>query len=308
LHAADIVRFESRLLLMGIVVALAPARAFAADGAPLLTSDDVNALITNNYLRRAPAQVTADLGNYQPRVIADGVDLNRVYVANGDAVECVLARAAAHRQNVARLFTEGIFLAKQRFSILIEAHSLADAAREFDFHSPFPITTPLRDGGTAHMTFMLVGQGKLVLGYDRPGTYTHPDPEYSINGLNGYDLSRYIQMDILGDGASQRSLSNVRVADSPGEPLREFLGPGDFALDRLTLVGSAVAVTVSGSFFSRLLAHVFSSPITPKPIAVRRADPARDARLQSLGCPVDSRWGPRTPPPDPNPAFERAAP
>jgi hypothetical protein len=276
------VRLLSRASVLLLLFMTPSGRLAAADDAALLSAADVSFLLDSGFIKRAPAQARSDLGPYIQKVHAEGIHEEALYLADHRALECVLARAAARRTNIAELFTEKVFLTGGSLSILLEADALSQSAEKYDFHSPFPVSTTLTDGSTAHMTFLLAGQGKLIIGYDRQGAYHHPDPEYTVEHFNGYDVDPYVKMDIVGDGLKKRALERLAVADTPTEKLRPYNGPGDFVVKSLTVQGNEIRASTRIPFFT--------PSIRPKPVAERTGDSTRAARLAAWGCPADGAW------------------
>jgi len=251
---------------------------------PLLGYGDVTFLVKAGLIRPDPARVRSVLSAAASRIAAEKIALERIYVASAPAMECALERATVRRSNIVQLFTEDVFLANQGFSVLFDAEALATSAKAFEFHSAFPVTTKLRNGVTAKMTFLLAGQGKLVIGYDRGGTYDHPDREYAVKiwpfgTFTGYDLSPYIRMDIARDNSGHRILAGLKVAQSPQASLSDFKGPGDFSIDGLRVEGPSIIASA-----------LRDTKITPRPIGERGSDPDRPSRLARLGCPPQGAW------------------
>jgi hypothetical protein len=236
-------------------------------------------MATHGLIRHDPASIRSVLGPYGKRVADEGVVLDDVYLTDAQSLECVLAKAAARHTTIAEVFTDDLFLRGGNVSFLLEPQGLSQVAREFDFHTVFPVTTKLRDGGTATMRFLLVGQGKVVIGYDKAGTYTHPDREYSVWGFNGYDLSPYIRMDVTSDAHGHRTITNLGVAGGPEQQLRSFEGPGNFTIRQLSLMGP------------RLVIPGRPWKIRPLPVAERTPDGTLAKRLQAIGCPSTKTWG-----------------
>jgi hypothetical protein len=266
-----------------IFVAVARAEGPAAAGDGLLAASDLDFLEARGLLLHDPARVRASLRGYDRRVASEGIALDRVTIASPQAMECVLARAVVRGATIVELFTEDVFLADRGRAVMVEDGALATLARSFDFHGAFPPQARLRDGHTARMIFLLVGQGRLLIGYDRGGTYDHPDREYAVQllgrRLTGYDVSPFVRMEIGRDAGGRRTLSGLRVASGPDAALESFKGPGNFAIDGLTIDGS------------NMVAHALAdTTIRPQPVSARIADPSRPARLEALGCPAHGPW------------------
>jgi hypothetical protein len=260
---------------------LAGARAAGAQPElPLISGTDQEYLIARGYVRHDPAAVDRILGPYRDRVAREGIVPADLYVASATAIECVVGRALSRNQTIAELFTDALFLKGGRLSFIIDPAGLATIDDEFDFHTIFPIATRLRDGNAARMTFLLVGQGTIVVGYDRAGTYSHRDAEYRVFGwFDGYDLDHYVRMNVGRSASGARTITGLATASGPGSNLGPFLGPGDFQVSELSVVGPTL-----------ILRHP-SLTLRPRPIAARNQSGEQlKARLMASGCPSTGEW------------------
>ena len=139
------------------------------------------------------------------------------------------------------------------------------------------------------MQFLLVGQGRLIIGYDRGGTYDHPDPAYGVKilskTLRGYEIGRYVRMEIARDGEGRGVLRGLQISDGPQGALGPLRGPGDFEVRQLTVEGPHMKVVTAWKDVT----------LTPSPVTERSRDPGWPARLAARGCPVQGAWTKATP-------------
>jgi hypothetical protein len=280
------------LLAPGMASAAAPADPTASSGAPFLSGSDVRVLIQRGWLERDDARTLRILGPYGPRVLeVEGVHLPDVRIAHIEALECALGRVAARRLGVAQFFADGLFRGGAvSLTVLIDGETSRALERTFDLHTIFPAVARAGggrgggDGGQeAHMLFLVAGQGRLVMAYDRGLTYPHPDDAYSIFGNRDYHIYPFLRMTI-GLHRGSPALLDIATADGPAAPLAPFekrvlfLSP---AIHSLTIHDRDVTADTS----------VIDRKIRPPPVEWRQGPSKGNARLRELGCPADGGWG-----------------
>jgi hypothetical protein len=265
---------------VAVVGLAAPARAAEAS---LLSAVEVHALEQRGWLQRDDARVLRILGPYAERVAgAERVRLADVRIARLEALECALGRVAARGLGVAQFFADSLFRGgATSLIVLVDRPTLAELDRVFDLHTIFPPNAS-GQGRTVHMSFLLAGQGKLVISYDGDLTYANPDRAYAILGNREYHLSPFLRMTI-GIHAGVPALLDIAVADGPRAPLRPFekdvlfLSP---AIRGLDVHGRDVTADTS----------VINRRITPPPVDWRGGATYGQRWLQQNGCPADRAW------------------
>ena len=273
-----------------MAVAAAPAGPTSTAGEPILTGADVRVLEQRGWLERDDARTLRILGAYGPRVLGvEGVHLADVRIAHIEALECAIGRVAARRMGVAQFFADGLFRGGAvSLTVLVDGQTSRALERAFDLHTIFPAVARACGGGRwggagggeeAHMLFLIAGQGRLAMAYDRGLTYPHPDDAYAIFGNRDYHIYPFLRMTI-GLHRGSPALLDIATADGPAAPLHPFekrvlfLSP---AIHSLTVHDRDVTADTS----------IIDRKIRPPPVEWREGPVKGGARLQELGCPAE---------------------
>ena len=83
------------------------------------------------------------------------------------------------------------------------------------------------------MDYLVAGQGKFIVGYDRSATIIHPD-YYFVTGR--YNYHRYFSMDVKTDDNGNRGLFDIKCISDPLEPFGNMRGPLNVAIKSLSLI------------------------------------------------------------------------
>jgi hypothetical protein len=279
-----------RALAAGLLALAALARAAPARGqAPLMTDGELAAFTARLLPPTAAGEIEAALGPAAAALRArEHIDLGQLRLASLEAAECIMQRAADRRLSLAQLFTDARFAAGGGLGIVMDGRRLAELDRLFDLHSLFPVAADARAGGAIHMTFLLAGQGRIVVGYDRGGEIEHREPAFHLHG-GSYQLERVIRMDVVaGAGRGFAHVATLPRLDGGGA-YGDFLGPMGAKLRGVALAGPEVAVQAQLPWW--LLGIAKDLHVRPPPVARRRPlDPTQAGVLRARGCPAGDAW------------------
>jgi len=100
---------------------------------------------------------------------------------------------------------------------------LQQISNNFNFHGLFNISVPsLDDGSAVKMKFLIIGQGKFIVGYNRNAKIKHPDYDF-VTGHYGY--RELFIMDAKKDSNGNPGLFNIKGLSNPNEKPQWMKGP-----------------------------------------------------------------------------------
>ena len=191
---------------------------------------------TNYFLNRL-VKASADdcgrvFGNYYT-IIANGIDLQRAYFAPYQEVARLLDHAVIESIDSLTLFTHPLLQDKKGSAIIFSQELLAKVNEAFDFHGLFNITaTGSGNGSRVRMKFLVAGQGKFIVGYDRNAKIKHPDYNFATGN---YDYNELFMMDATKDLNGNPGLFNIKALSNPAGTPRWMKGPLNVDIQSLTM-------------------------------------------------------------------------
>lgn len=216
-------------LLFCIAQALAPT----VQAQDLWSPDDLKALC-NSLEPVTPSTVKQSLGPYQAILHnADRVppaSLRRVKFTD---IEPLLTLAAQHHWGALEVFSQPAFADSKGCALLLDRGTLAEVHKHFDLHAVWQIAATLADDAskTLPMNYMIVGSGRLVVGYPRAATVAIADGEATSGN---YDYVPYFSARIE-NSAHGRGLFDIRALSDPRGEFGAFTGPYGAQIQQLTL-------------------------------------------------------------------------
>jgi hypothetical protein len=121
------------------------------------------------------------------------------------------------------LFTHPLLQDPEGLAIIFNADLLQQINKNFNFHGLFNISAPPIDSGDAlKMQFLVVGQGKFIVGYNRNAKIKHPDYDF-VTGH--YDYNELFIMAAKKDLQGNPGLFDIKGVSNPDEKPRWMKGP-----------------------------------------------------------------------------------
>lgn len=179
-------------------------------------------------------------GAFEIVVRREGIEPARVRQVDAKGIAPVLYRAATLDVGPLELFADRQFAAGGPCVLFFDEAALAAIDREFDIHGLWMVRAPLAGEPDTYlaMRYMLLGQGRLIVGYPRKATVKVAD--YAVF-TGQYDYQPYMAMDIVST-PQRRALAGLRTLAEPSGDFQPFIGPLGAAIRELGLAGEAIVV------------------------------------------------------------------
>ncbi|MFO7785820.1 MAG: hypothetical protein ACQET7_12495 [Thermodesulfobacteriota bacterium] len=110
-----------------------------------------------------------------------------------------------------------------RWALVLDREILTRLDKHYNLHALFRISAPCADDDShVHMEFLITGQGKLIVGYNRNMIIEHPD--YSI-ATGRYAYCELFVMDAQTDERGNAGLFNLKGLATPDGEYEWIRGP-----------------------------------------------------------------------------------
>ena len=101
-------------------------------------------------------------------IIAEHADFKKLYFVSYEEVANLLDQAVDESIDSLTLFTLPQLQDHKSFAIVFDGELLEQVQKNYNFHAIFNISAAsLEDGSVVKMKFLVIGQGKLIVGYNR---------------------------------------------------------------------------------------------------------------------------------------------
>lgn len=210
-----------------------------------------------------PKVVLQSLGREWTNVIyKTGLEPSRVHKADFTHINAVLEHAVATKLGILELFTAGELADPKGPALLLDSDALQKIDAKYDLSSVWMLSAKPKESGTSSlkMSFMIVGQGILIMGYPHPATVEILDE----GKLLEYQYESLISANIV-NAPKSRGLFSVRALASPTEDFSDFKGPMGVSIRGFEVKGSNIRVAYH-------LVIDQETEVSKKPIIIR-SDP-----------------------------------
>lgn len=186
----------------------------------LWTSKEFESLC-NNAKSPGKEELAAAMGSYLNVLKGkEDVDINRIKIPDVKNIEAALDKAIKLNWAALEFFTEPNFTTGKPCLVFMNEEMLQAVNKKYNLHTLWMINAPY-EGKTLRMKYLLMGRGKMIIGYHEPKEILVED--YGIfTGL--YDYERYTSMDII-NSAGKRGVFNIRTRKTALEKTTPFIGP-----------------------------------------------------------------------------------
>lgn len=174
-------------------------------------------------LKKASKNECVQIFGKYSTIVARDVDFKRLYFVSYEQVEDLLDQAVNESIDSLTLFTLPPLQNQKSFAIVFTEEILEQIHKNFNFHALFNISVPsVEDGLAVKMKFLVIGQGRLIVGYNRNAKIKHSDYDF-VTGK--YDYREIFTMDAGKDSRGNPGLFNIKGTSNPNEKPQWMKGP-----------------------------------------------------------------------------------
>jgi hypothetical protein len=166
-------------------------------------------------------------------IISQEVDFDRLYFVPYEEVDDLLDQAVNESIDSLTLFTLPRLQNQKSFAIVFNQDLLEQVRRNYNFHALFNISAQsVEDGSIVKMKFLVIGQGKLIVGYNSNAKIKHQDYDFATGR---YDYRELFTMDAGQDADGNACLFNIKGLSSPNGQPQWMKGPLNVDIQSLTM-------------------------------------------------------------------------
>ena len=166
-------------------------------------------------------------------VIARELDMERLFFTTYQELVNLLDLAVKESVDVLTLFTLPVLQQKINNAIVLDKEILIQLNKHYNLHGLFLISKhSADDDSNVQMNFLVTGQGKLIIGYDKNTIIKHPD-YYFATGR--YDYQELFVMDAKTDDDGNYGIFNIKGLSSPTANFHWMKGPLNVNIRSLSL-------------------------------------------------------------------------
>jgi hypothetical protein len=186
----------------------------------------------------------AALGDYFATFTAQAaLNVSKLRVLDYPHIASVLDRAITKQWSVLDLIADQTLLQSSPCAFFLDQATLQQVDARYDLHSLWMLNVPVgSEAGSDQvlaMSYLMFGDGKLVLGYPRTAVVKVED----FNFWGGkYDYVPFLTADIMHNDAA-RGLLNIRVRLQPQQKPERFKGPFNSKIEAVLLYNDNVEVS-----------------------------------------------------------------
>jgi len=156
-------------------------------------------------------------------IVSRELDFEKLYFVSYEAVEDLLDQAVNESIDSLTLFTLPRLQNQNNFAIVFNEKLLDRVKKKYDFHALFNISaSSLEDSSVVKMKFLALGQGKLIVGYNRNAKIKHPDYSFATGK---YDYRELFTMGVKKDSKGNLGLFNIKGLSNPDGRPQWMKGP-----------------------------------------------------------------------------------
>lgn len=176
-----------------------------------------------NCLIKVPKNECVRIFGKYSTIIARDVDFNRLYFVSYEEVEGLLDQAVDESIDSLTLFSLPVLQNQKSFAIVFNEELLSQIQENYNFHALFNISArSLEDDSIVKMKYLVIGQGKLIVGYNSNAKIKHPDYDFATGK---YDYKELFIMDASKDSKGNCGLFNIRGLSNPNGKPQWMKGP-----------------------------------------------------------------------------------
>ena len=195
-------------------------------------SNQINHFL-HHLIKASEDDSTYIFGKYRT-VIASELDLAKLHLVSYNEVEDLLDTAVTESIDSLTLFSLPLLQDHNGVAIVFRQELLRRINKKFNFHGLFKISVPSAEDGLAvEMKFLVIGQGKFIVGYDRNVKIKNSDYDFATGK---YDYRELFIMDAKNDSKGNPGLVNIKALSRPDGQLEWMKGPLNVDIHSMALV------------------------------------------------------------------------
>lgn len=190
-----------------------------------------------NHLKSLPVYKQLRIFNKYYPVVARELDMENLYSPGLQEINMLLNTAVSESVDVLTLFTHPAIQRSKTF--VLDKKTLLQINRQYNLHALFMLSCPsTSEDAVIQMDFLAVGQGKLIIGYNKNSQIKHPDYPFATGR---YDYQELFMMDAGTDDQGNYGLFGIRGMSNPKEEFKPMIGPLNASILSLSMMsGSGV--------------------------------------------------------------------
>ena len=190
--------------------------------------------ILYSNLKKIPRPLLHDIFEEYEVIVAKELDMERLFFTQYQELTHLLDLAVKESVDVLTLFTLPVLQQKNSNAIVLDRESLMKLNKQYNLHGLFLILKDSADDDSiVGMNFLITGQGKLIIGYDKNMTIRHPD-YYFATGR--YDYQKLFVMDAKTDSQGNYGIFNIKGLANPTADFQWMKGPLNVDIKSLSLI------------------------------------------------------------------------
>jgi hypothetical protein len=190
-----------------------------------------------DHLTKASQDDCARIFGKYNTVISSTIDLKKVFFVPYKEVAKLLDHAVEESIDSLTLFTQPLLQDRNGSAIIFSEELLTRVNENFDFHGLFNISAiGETNGSPVRMTFLVVGQGRFIVGYNRNEKIKHPDYAFATGN---YDYNELFLMDARKDSGGNPGLFNIKALADPNSEPHWMKGPLNVDIQSMTMTSDA---------------------------------------------------------------------
>jgi len=220
----------------------------------------------DHLIKASEDEISRNFGKYRT-IIAHELDFQKLYLTSYYEVEDLLETAVAESIDSLTLFTLPPLQEQQGAAIIFNQELLRQVNKNFNFHGLFNILVPsAEDGSAVKMKFLVIGQGKFIVGYDRNAKIKHSDYGFATGK---YDYRELFIMDANTDSKGNPGLVNIKAFSKPDGKIEWMKGPLNVDIHSMILTptaGGRHQILIQYDFFGIQQKFIDPIPIEKRPL------------------------------------------
>jgi hypothetical protein len=187
-----------------------------------------------DHLIKLPESKSKNIFKEYESAVVKELDMERLYFTTYQELIDLLDLAVKESIDVLTLFTLPVLQQKANKAIVLDKEILIQLNKHYNLHGLFLIAKHSADDDSkVQMNFLVTGQGKLIIGYDKNAVIKHPDYFFATGR---YDYQKLFVMDAKTDDNGNYGIFNIKGLASPTGNYQWMKGPLNVNIRSLSLI------------------------------------------------------------------------